>query len=325
MVLLLIVLALTSCAKGGGTASAGSWQYALAEGERAAGLSYDAAWSSTAYLPEGPAGLEGQTPPAFRDMSSLYGETTAAREPEAPAPNRDQAAPEKDRKLIKTARIQIRVDNLKESAALVETILERYGAYASSSSVRDTSRTYTLKIPNDKYETALGEIAAIGKIIYQSENVEDTTIRFYDLEGRLNTRLELLKTFQAYLGKAATIDEIMIVEKRIAELQQEIDWYGSQLADLSHLIDFATVNLELMGPVSESVHYKPSLGERIAELFRSFADIASMALLVLLGILIYGIPALLVLVLLFWVLFGRIGLIRRIWRLAGVHKGKIPD
>lgn len=33
-------------------------------------------WKGTGYNPEGPAGVEGQTAPAFRDMSNLYGEVT---------------------------------------------------------------------------------------------------------------------------------------------------------------------------------------------------------------------------------------------------------
>jgi flagellar M-ring protein FliF len=31
-------------------------------------------WKGTGFNPEGPAGVEGQTPPAFKDMSNLYGE-----------------------------------------------------------------------------------------------------------------------------------------------------------------------------------------------------------------------------------------------------------
>jgi hypothetical protein len=307
VILFLVVLTLNCCSKDGAISFAG-------------GGSYQAA--GRAMMADLPAvELADRTSRAYDDsMGNLYG--GAAEEPEIPALNQELAAQETGRKLVKTARIQTRVDNLKESAVLLETILERYGAYASSSNIRSTSESYTLKIPGEHYDTALQEIGAIGKIIYRSETAEDVTIRFYDLDGRLNTRLELLKTFQTYLGKAANIDEIMIVEKRIAELQQEIDWYGSQLADLSHLTSYATVNLELLGPVSESTYYKPSLGERIAGLFRSFADVASMALLVLLGIVIYGIPALIILILIFWILFGRIGLIRRIWRLAGTKNQK---
>ena len=33
-------------------------------------------WEGTGYNPEGPAGVEGQTPPAFRDMNNLYGRMT---------------------------------------------------------------------------------------------------------------------------------------------------------------------------------------------------------------------------------------------------------
>ena len=276
------------------------------------------------FNPEGPAGAAGQTPPAFRNMGSLYGEMSQITEsPGSPGENplEENLPAENSRKLIKNARIRTKVDNLEEAAANVEAVLERYQGYASNSSAYDASREYTLKIPSGHYETALREFGGIGKITYQSETVEDATLRYYDLDGRLNTRLELLKTFQAYLGKTKTIDEIMTVEKRIAELQQEIDWYGSQLASLSHLVDYATINLELQGPVSESAYYKPSVKDRIAGLFRSFSGVASTALVVLLGIIIFGIPALLIIILLFWILFGRVGLIRRVWRLAAAKKG----
>jgi hypothetical protein len=307
---LLLALVLCGCAAGGAKAAAPE------AGSAARDMSLITEWTGAGFNPE--AGAAGQTPPAFKDMGSLYGETS--QNPEAPRLNGESPPPENGKKLIKSARIRTKVDNLEEAAAHVGAVLERYQAYASNSSVYDDSREYTLKIPSAHYETALREFGNIGKIIYQSETVEDATLKYYDLDGRLNTRLELLKTFQADLGKAKTIEEIMTVEERVAELQQEIDWYGSRLASLSHLIDYATVSLELRGPVSESAYYKPPVKERIAGLFRSFSGIASTALVVLLGVIIYGIPALLIVVLLFWILFGRIGLIRKIWRLVAVKK-----
>ncbi|MDR2246722.1 MAG: flagellar M-ring protein FliF, partial [Treponema sp.] len=36
----------------------------------------DTSWKGTGFTPEGPAGVEGQTAPAYRDMSNLYGEVT---------------------------------------------------------------------------------------------------------------------------------------------------------------------------------------------------------------------------------------------------------
>ncbi|MDR0760890.1 MAG: DUF4349 domain-containing protein [Treponema sp.] len=231
------------------------------------------------------------------------------------------------RKLIRNADIRIRVNSLEDADKAVAAALEQHKGYAAYSDVYDNSRRYTLKIPSASYDRVLTGLAGLGKVLSSSERVEDATLQFYDLEGRLRTKEELLKTFQSYLGQAKTIDEIMTVEKRITELQQEIEWTGSQLSGLAHLVDYATIELNLLGPVSDSPAYKPGVGERIGELFRSFGDYASTALVALAGIVIYGVPSLAVLLLLFWLLFGRIGLLRKAWRLVmGKREGpKTPE
>jgi hypothetical protein len=155
----------------------------------------------------------------------------------------------------------------------------------------------------------------MGRLLHRSEHTEDVSLRYYDLDGRLRTKRELLSTFQNYLGSARNIEEIMTVETRIAELQNEIDWLGTELTGLSDQVDYATINLELLGPSSASPS-APGLGERLADLFRAFGDYLSVMLVVLAGIVIYGIPGVLILALLFLVLFGRIGLIRKLFRLA---------
>jgi hypothetical protein len=145
--------------------------------------------------------------------------------------------PEVSRKLIRNAEMRVRVNSLEDAGQAVAAVLEQYKGYAAYSTVYDNSRHYTLKVPAASYDSVLTGLSGMGKVLFRSERVEDATLRFYDLEGRLRTKEELLKTFQYYLGQAKTIDEIMIVEKRIAELQQEIEWTGSQLSGLAHLVD----------------------------------------------------------------------------------------
>ena len=112
----------------------------------------------------------------------------------------------------------------------------------------------------------------------------------------------------------------MTVESRIADLQQEIDQTGTQFRNLASLVDYSTINLEIVGPASASSYSAPTLGEKLRELFGSFGDVASSALVVLAGVVVYGVPALLILVLLFWILFGRIGLLKKLWHLAAGRK-----
>ena len=224
------------------------------------------------------------------------------------------------RKLVKRANIHVRVDDLDAADTSVGVLMERYGAYPSSTESSDNYRGYVIRVPSSSYDTFLGELGGMGRILRHSESSEDVSLRYYDLEGRLATREELLKTFRSYLGKATDIDEILSVEARIAELQNEIDRTGRDLRLLADLVDYSTVSLDIFGPVAAEQYRGSTLAERVKELFSGFGGFLSTAVVVLIGIVIYGIPAMLLLVLLFWLLFGRVGLVKKLFRAAADKK-----
>jgi len=228
---------------------------------------------------------------------------------------------EQSRKLIKRAELRLRVEDPAALEAPLSNLMTKYDAWPVSAGIYENSRSYSIRVPSASYDTMLSELAGLGRIIRRWENAEDVTLRYYDLEGRLAVKKELLKTYQEYLGRAANIGEIMTVESRIADLQQEIDWTGTQLRNLASLIDYSTIDLDIIGPPTASSYGEPSLGEKVREFFSSFGGVASSALVVLMGIVIYGVPAILIIVLLFWLLFGRIGLLKKLWRLAA---GNLP-
>jgi hypothetical protein len=225
-----------------------------------------------------------------------------------------------ERKIITTAHVRVRVENLDETDSLIATLMEKYGAYASSTSIDDNSRYYSIRVPSPVYKAAIDEINGMGRILIRSENAEDVTLRYYDLEGRLATKKELLKTFQSYLGKAKNIEEILSVEKRIAELQYEIEGTGKELRNLSDRVDYATIELSVLGPITLSPYRGPTLADRLKELFGSFGSFLSIMLTIIVGIVIFGIPILLLLILFFWLLFGKIGLLKKLWRMAAGKK-----
>jgi hypothetical protein len=229
-----------------------------------------------------------------------------------------EAAVPLTRKLVKNADIRLRVQDPDAVEGPLAAAMEKYGAYASSTRIFETSRHYTIRVPADSFNQFFAELTGMGKVLYRAESAEDVTIRFYDLEGRLATKRELLKTFQSYLGKAKDVDEIMTVEQRIAELQQEIDWTGTELRALADLVDYATVDLSLEGPAASTAG--PALGDRVGDLLGGFKQFVSTVLLVLLGIVVYGIPSVLILAVLFWLLLGRVGLLRKLWALTAGRK-----
>jgi hypothetical protein len=256
------------------------------------------------------------------DMSRQ--ESPAARAYNDEAGEAETFADVSQRKLVKRANLSLKVEDLEAADSSVSALMEKYGAYPSSTVTNENHRNYTIRVPSTVYDPFLAEAGGMGKTLHRSENTEDVSLRYYDLEGRLATKRELLKTFRDYLGRARNIEEILSVEVRIAELQNEIDGTGKELRYLAGLVDYSTVSLDILGP-ADSVPYRgPTFAERVRGLFGGFGRFLSMVAVVLIGLIIYVIPVLLILVLLFWLLFGKIGLLKKLYRIAAGKKTGEP-
>jgi hypothetical protein len=192
--------------------------------------------------------------------------------------------------------------------------MRKYGAYAASAEAHETSRYYAIRVPAGFYEPLLEELKALGRVLSRFESAEDVTLSYYDLESRLRSKEELRGTFRAYLGSAKTIEDIMAVETRLAEIQQEIEWMGTELRSLGNLVDYASITLWVQNP-GAPVLDRPLLSERIAGVLNGFAGFASAALAALVGVILYGAPSLAAAALFYWLLLGRVGLLKKLWRL----------
>jgi hypothetical protein len=224
------------------------------------------------------------------------------------------------RKLVKRADIRIRVENLAAAGVSLSALMEQHGAYSEETTIHEDSRRYTIRVPDAAFSAFLTAAGGMGRTLYRSETAEDVTIRYYDLEGRLATKRELLKTYQSYLGRAKNIEEILSVESRIADLQNEIDGTGKELRRLAGLTEYAVVTLNIVGPVSSAPYRGQTLGERLKEMFASFGGFLATAAVVITGIVIYGIPITLLLAVFFWLFFGRVGLLKKLIYLAAGKK-----
>jgi flagellar M-ring protein FliF len=89
-------------------------------------------WEGTGYNPEGPAGAEGQTPPAFRDMSNLYGrmtqETNVQNEEINEKITREDRSPQIDRVTVSVnidGKWKMKFDEKRNPVVSVDNTIER--------------------------------------------------------------------------------------------------------------------------------------------------------------------------------------------------------
>lgn len=219
-----------------------------------------------------------------------------------------------ERKLVHRATMSFQVEDLGIAEKSVTDGISALGGYvASSSTSGENSMTLQLRVPSGAFKRALAILEPSGKALYRSISSDDVTMQYYDLGNRLENKRVLAARLRDYLKQAKTMEEIMTVETRLNELSNELDALGGEFRNLANLVDFSTIDLTLSLPPHKAKS-ELSLGQRIEGVVANFGDFMASMVSVLLAFILYGIPVAIVLLVLFWLFFGKIGLLVKAWR-----------
>ena len=126
-----------------------------------------------------------------------------------------------------------------------------------------------------EFDRALAHIEGIpGIVITQlSESAQDVTDQFYDMESRLAARLVEEERVLAFIDEAENIQELLALERRLADIRTQIRTYESQMTHLADRAAFSTILAELREvPDYTQDKETPTLGERIASAFGNSAS-----------------------------------------------------
>jgi flagellar M-ring protein FliF len=128
-------------------------------------------WKGTGYNPEGPSGVEGQTPPAFKDMSNLWGEMTQKTLTHNEDINEEKTQEERSPKQMERVTVSVNIDGtwkLKydEKGSLIvlpDNTLEREYTPVPEEKIRDAVRLIRDAIG---YNSARGDSVTVTNIAF---------------------------------------------------------------------------------------------------------------------------------------------------------------
>ena len=221
-----------------------------------------------------------------------------------------------NRKLIRTGNIRFEVSSLAETKAATEAWAKRFGGYVSDFSEDGRSLGMTVHIPSSAFDDAMSSSGAIGKIVSKSADSVDVTDRFYDLDSRLATRRVLLERLQSYLREAKNMKDMLDIETKINDVTVEIEQMQGQFNRLSEQIDYSEIYIEANLPYNHAEDRGfifPDLKSAFIEFCETVVGFFSNFIFVILYIIIFGIPILCVAFLLYWICFGKIGVLRKLF------------
>ena len=165
------------------------------------------------------------------------------------------------------------------------------------------------------FEDAMNSTGDFGELLSRSISTEDVSENYYDLETRLETRRILQAKLESYLENAKTITDLLEIERQLNDVTSELESMEKQFRRLSNQIDFSTISISCRLPANTT-----EAGFETPDFLQGLKDFGYNALqflcnfgLGILYIILVGVPSVLLIALLYWLCFGKIGLVRKLF------------
>ena len=201
---------------------------------------------------------------ADADDSAFIG-AGSAPEPSAP----------RERLIIQTAWTEMETEDFDNTIAALRGLPARANGYVESEQLF-AHRVFnmTMRIPTASFEDVLSQVQSLADVRTSSQEAEDVTDQFFDMEASLATRRIEEERLLALIDAADNVEDLLELESRLSRTRLQIETYRAQLANLSGRIAYSTIFITLFD-IGEEVFVPvagPSLGERIGGAFGESVD-----------------------------------------------------
>ena len=201
------------------------------------------------------------------DDRSLETEYSGTGSAEAATPAVDSA------KIIYTANLTLESKDYETARSALDSALAEAGGYLESSSEysdvgSSRSVNLTFRVPEENYQSFLDAVAQAGNVTYKSQQADDVTTQYMDVETRL-ANLEAQRTrLQELQAQADNLSDLLQIETSLTDVQSQIESWQSQLDWYSNQVQQCTVYVNL----SEVQNYTPTDESFLGSVGAAFAQ-----------------------------------------------------
>jgi hypothetical protein len=172
-----------------------------------------------------------------------------------------------DRKIIRTATLELEVEDIGAAVQEVESVALAAGGFVSRSSVfieepsesdgeddfaprRTQTATVTIRVPAEVYGSVMSQLRGVAEEVKSEiSEASEVTEEYTDLQARLRNLEATEASYLELLTKAEEIPDILTVQDRVNQVRLEIEQVQGRINLLDSLTDLATITVQLTLPV----------------------------------------------------------------------------
>ena len=211
-------------------------------------------------------------------------------------------------KLIYICNIELESLEFQETQNKIQELIEQNGGFVESNKLYDDAygwyyssyekTTGTLRqelkvrIPSKNYNKFVNGITAVGKVQHKSENVQNITTQYNDTATTIKSLKAQEERLLDMMAVCNTIEDMITVERRLSDVQMQLEKYQTQLNRYDSDIKFSTVNITLeevreYSPTYEEKNFFQRLAEHLDTTIEDFANFSEGVLFVVIYLFPY--------------------------------------
>ncbi len=151
-----------------------------------------------------------------------------------------------ERKLSRSARLELTATKVVDVVAQARGIALGAGGYTGQESTGDDSATLSLAVPADKLDPVLDQLSHLGSSMVKRElNTQDVTEQVVDVEARLATQRKSVERIRALLSQATSVSDITSIESELTSRESALESLEQQRNSLAGSVAMATVAMSI--------------------------------------------------------------------------------
>ena len=163
------------------------------------------------------------------------------------------------RLLIRNVTISLETATFQTTYDSIIKAIGKNDAYIENSNVTGTGKknnlheaTIVIRVPSDNMDALIEALDGNGTVTSSSENVQDVTLEYVDLESRISSLKTERDSLNKLLEQAEDLDTIITLQDKISEINYEIENYESSLLVLQNQITYSTLTLNIKEVIEET-------------------------------------------------------------------------
>ena len=149
------------------------------------------------------------------------------------------------RQLRRSADLRVSVESFDETLREARSVARRYGGLVTGEDgdlTGDLARTtLTLRVPSDRFETAVDALAGLGTVEQRSVSVDDVTAAVVDLDARLRAKRAAEARIVAMVAEANGFEQMLTLQGRLDGLRGEIESMEASARALRGSVALSTI------------------------------------------------------------------------------------